>query len=574
MDVAARGFAFDETSVMLVLIDGQAVNVVPYSGIQWTTIPITLNEIEKIEIIRGPASSVYGADALIGVINIISKNTDKRKTGISFLYGERSTQNYRLNLKHSFSPNSRIALTHGYTLTEKKGDAETPEAKLVAPNYDIKDWAKIYSLSYRFDYNAKNVNFMSSGGYSTDEEGYNPSPGDYSIDKASKKTLYLNNQLIKNFDDNTLTIRLGYRDLWQENEKCKNNAYVFKYTVEKGNGIDFDINYTIHQFKNHTIIIGSNLSHLESSRNIANTPPYIYDETDNLWSLFAQDEILFLDDKLSFTFGVRYDKWDTLNGIVTPKFASLIDFPNLNMTLRLATGTSFRRPDFDSNFYFVAWPGGWFKGAAVTAVTEDGRTIQGELLDPEKLTAYEIGIRFNSENNPFFNFLNIELFRNKVKNMIGFETYSSNNQSFHLGKAQIDDEIYIDGIEFALKKYYRNGLIYFINYTFQDATLHSTTKTDSTWENAPEHKISGGISYIGNFNFDLKARYVSKVVYQEIPNIDVDSYTSVDLAISKTFKEKYFLKLGIINLLNDEHYEYPIYTQITRKALLTFRYII
>ncbi|MBF8275598.1 MAG: putative outer rane receptor [Candidatus Brocadiaceae bacterium] len=73
MDVAARGFAYDETPKTLVLIDGQPVNVVVYSGMQWPTLPITLEDIERIEVLRGPGSAIWGADALSGVINIITK---------------------------------------------------------------------------------------------------------------------------------------------------------------------------------------------------------------------------------------------------------------------------------------------------------------------------------------------------------------------------------------------------------------------------------------------------------------------------------------------------------------------
>lgn len=58
MDVSARGFAYDETPKTLVLIDGQPVNVVVYSGMQWPTLPITLEDIERIEVLRGPGSAI------------------------------------------------------------------------------------------------------------------------------------------------------------------------------------------------------------------------------------------------------------------------------------------------------------------------------------------------------------------------------------------------------------------------------------------------------------------------------------------------------------------------------------
>lgn len=67
-------------------------------------------------------------------------------------------------------------------------------------------------------------------------------------------------------------------------------------------------------------------------------------------------------------------------------------------------------------------------------------------------------------------------------------------------------------------------------------------------------------------------RYVSKVTYQEVPSAPVDDYVTVDMAVSKELKDHYFVKLSALNLLNDNHYEYPIYTQITRRVMLTFQY--
>ncbi|MBI3815615.1 MAG: TonB-dependent receptor plug domain-containing protein, partial [Nitrospinae bacterium] len=111
MDIAARGSAYDETSKMLVLMDGQPVNVTPYSGIQWPTLPLSLSDIERIEVMRGPGSAIYGADALVGVINIFTRESGKRKDTLSVSYGEKGTSYNTAHFSHTFSDNLSFALT-------------------------------------------------------------------------------------------------------------------------------------------------------------------------------------------------------------------------------------------------------------------------------------------------------------------------------------------------------------------------------------------------------------------------------------------------------------------------------
>lgn len=102
MNVGARGSAVDETPKMLVLVDGQPVNNAVYGGIRWVHLPVDLNEVDRIEVVRGPASSVYGADALSGVIHIITLPVARRRRAVTGSLGERGTARAGFNLNHAF----------------------------------------------------------------------------------------------------------------------------------------------------------------------------------------------------------------------------------------------------------------------------------------------------------------------------------------------------------------------------------------------------------------------------------------------------------------------------------------
>ncbi|MCR4293743.1 MAG: TonB-dependent receptor [Candidatus Kuenenia sp.] len=573
MDVSARGFAYDETPKTLVLLDGQPLNIVAYSGVQWPTIPITLEDIERIEVLRGPGSAVWGADALAGVINIITKKVKDRKNTVSAQYGERDAGNYDVHISNMITKRLGLAFTGGFVQTEHKGDAETSEAKVNVPNYEIKDWAQIFLANYRLDYDGDAMDFFSWGGVSADDEGYNSIPGNPSVDSAEKITLNLNNKLTWYLDEDNIMLRLGYRGLDQRNEKWDEDTeeYVFNYKIKKSDGVDLDLQYTINRIENHTIIAGANYSHLWANMDIANTIPYSYDESEALWAGYGQDQIRLFDDLLLLTVGGRYDKWTNTDGVFTPRAAANIFFWDKKITTRLAAGRSFRRPSFHENFYYATQSGGWLKGADVTAITENGEVITGDTLNPEKLTAYEAGIRF--EPNKKLS-LNLEYFQNYIKDIIGYEVFYENTQTneLNMGLSNLPGEVFIQGVELEVKNKLTSYLHLFFNYTYQWAEIEDENGANERWRNAPKHKTSAGLFYQGPVDVDLRLRYVSDVTYHEVPSIEVDDYITADMALSKEIKNNYFVKLSALNLLDDNHYEYPIYTQSARRIMFTFQY--
>ncbi|MBF8275597.1 MAG: hypothetical protein HW390_670 [Candidatus Brocadiaceae bacterium] len=130
-----------------------------------------------------------------------------RKNTLSTQYGERNAGNYDVHVAKRLTNQLGIAFIGGFVQTEQKGDAETSEAKEVAPNYEIKDWGQIFLTNYRLGYKREMLDFFSWGGISTDDEGYNPIPGAASIDRAEKVTLNWNNKLQYRLNEDDIVLR-------------------------------------------------------------------------------------------------------------------------------------------------------------------------------------------------------------------------------------------------------------------------------------------------------------------------------------------------------------------------------
>ena len=90
-EVSIRGFNQRLSNKTLVLVDGRSVYADILGATIWQTLSIGVEDIQRIEVVRGPGSALYGADAFNGVINIITKKPGEGKSGLAGAYGSEAT---------------------------------------------------------------------------------------------------------------------------------------------------------------------------------------------------------------------------------------------------------------------------------------------------------------------------------------------------------------------------------------------------------------------------------------------------------------------------------------------------
>jgi iron complex outermembrane receptor protein len=117
--VGMRGFSGRATGQTrtLVLLDGQPLND-PYTGaVNWAMLPVS--EFERVEVARGPFSSLYGGNAMGGVINLITRRVDYRQVEILGQYGAQDTSNYSLHFTDHFF--QKLGVSFGYQRYQSGG---------------------------------------------------------------------------------------------------------------------------------------------------------------------------------------------------------------------------------------------------------------------------------------------------------------------------------------------------------------------------------------------------------------------------------------------------------------------
>ena len=515
-----RGMGTDKT---LVLIDGIRYNDPSGNGANFEHLMI--NNIERIEVIKGAQSSIWGADASAGVINIITKSAKDGTHGNATIeYGRYNSKIARANISHK---NENFDAKFGVTRVDTDGFSAISPKSSEAKNYED-DRYKNTTVNLKLGYNFDQNNRVSTSYEIIDTEvDYDneiyPAPS-YKLDlaksaddlsKAKTKT-HLANLTYENRNDIALTkVYTNYSNFKREYTDASRDEY-------KGVIREYGVNTSIDYLNSSNLTIGADYKKFENKANI--------DKEYNNKGIFISNTNKFFDDKTIFTQALRYDRYSDFENKTTGKIGIkqyIVD--ELNISSNYGTGynipTTFQL--YDTSY-----------------------GMGNENLNPEKTKSYDIGIEYKGFSITYFN--------TKVNNLIVAPASVYEN---------VEGDSKFKGIEVAYKNYVTEDIFLNLNYT----RLSAKNKDKEEFGRRPKDKVGFGVDYYGlkDFHFNVNGEYIGdRYDRNNKQGAKTGNYTIwnavVDYDISKNFST--YLKLD--NIFNKDYQIVDGYATSQRAAFV------
>jgi len=499
LDISIRGMP---SSYTLILIDGIRQNASSDTtpngfGTLNTAMMPPLSAIDHIEVIRGPMSTLYGSDAMGGVINIITrKNTDQWHGGLNLSHsvqehskwGDSSTvglytsgalipNTLDLTLRGNFEHRQGSSVT---SLSDTGGDTRVP--------YPTK--SNNYTVGGRLNYKTSDKNTLWIDGETAEQEYDNShsqlGPIGTSGGGYRDKLHYQRNKVVighdSDLDIGRWSSSLSYavtenkgrvltpRTLSTANAGLSGNDRELKNT----NAI-FNTSLVAPIGDDHLLTVGGEYwdSRLKDGIVLANSGETFKQKT---WSLFTEDDWQIID-PLSLTWGARYEKHDSFGGHVSPR-AYLVWNALDDWTVKGGVSTGYKAPSLAQLHNGVS-------GVAGNGLIS---TLGNPNLKPESSVNYETGIYYENAENVK---ANVTGFISNFRNAISSETIDDSTNSYrNVGKA------INQGIEFASSfPVVIPELTLNLNYTYTDSKQRGGDNPGAPLTNTARHMANAKMSW-------------------------------------------------------------------------------
>jgi iron complex outermembrane receptor protein len=469
--IGVRGFAppGDSNGRILYLVNGHAINNnVDDSAPVENDFPVDMDLVDRIEVVRGPSSSLYGAGAFFGVVNVITRTGKSHGTMISGEAGSLGT--YKETATYGLDRNGTQALFSAtYWDTAAPGHLdkiENPTDPADARDQTRRAFAMVASHGFTLQAAASaseqrvppSAQWCGSchqtDTHTTNFRGYADLQYDHSVWKGvqlSARTYYDTYESHGKVND------------FRGCSETKCHGPLNNYDTLHGDRVGADVKLSRRFLDNYRITVGAeyrdNLRQAQNNHStdyvpsktdpsiyLLTTTQYVnYNRTSAIWGLYGEGEVRF-NPRLILNAGVRNDRYNYLFGNTTSPRAALIYSPKKATTLKFLYGTAYRVPSFAELYY-----AGMASQANPTLKAETIRTFEG-------VWDQQLGKRFTITAAGFYNHIGsyIQYQTTVLNTKIDQTTFSNSKASAKGAELQLTGKL-PSGIETRL------------SYTYQDA---------------------------------------------------------------------------------------------------------
>ncbi len=483
MGIRGFGLPGNFNTKFQVLLDGHRMNN-GVTGAGWIDqgFGVDVDLIERVEVIRGPGSSLYGDSAFFGVINVITRRGKDIGGGeVSASAGGRDTYSGRFSYGNQFSNGVEVAVSGSYRHSLGNLRLYYPEFDAPATHNGVAEYADgsesasvFTAISWRgltleggYVERTKNIPTASFGTVFND-------PRNQTVDAQTFVDLKFEHTFENELN---LLARLGY------DRGTEDGTYIYDYGLPAlvanidgflGQRLTGDVQLSRTFFQRHAVTVGAQIvGNLDQDqKNYDVSPPMVYlaDERQGVnYAFYLQDEYKICQ-QLILNAGVRYDHFDTFGKTVNPRLA-LIYQPVAGTALKFLYGTAFRAPSPNELYY---------SDGGLSQVTSPQ-------LRPETISSYELildqqlGSHVSAAVSGYYYRVNDLI---KEATLPPGDPFAGAIHLVNLGTAEAH------GVELALKGNWARGFKSQVSYSWTEAR---DALTGARLVNSPEHLVKLGV---------------------------------------------------------------------------------
>ena len=550
--IGIRGFGSRLNRSVLVLIDGRTVFTPLFDGTYWEVQDTMMDDIDRIEVIRGPGGTIWGPNAVNGVINIITKDSKDTHSMLASAGGGNEDQGF---------VNFRYGGGNGNGLDYRfYGKAFTRGPELHSDGRNFDDWRSGQG-GFRIDWRRNDRDTFTLQG-----DLYDEAAGE-SVQVVTYAKPY--SWIV---DSNALLSGGNILGRWERAISQGNDIRVQVYYDrtnrhesnfgELRNSIDFDFlqRLALPGRQHVSWGFGARVDPLTDLPVVSGLTFLPFKRTDYLLTGFLQDEISLVENRLTLTLGSKVLATNATHGLSFEPSARLLWAPNDRQSFWTAYTHAVRTPsDGETNFNLSGYSGQAPDGTPIFA-----RFIANDRFAPEQLNGYELGYRQLIGKNVFVDttaFYNHyhDLFSEDIIGPIYYETDPA--PAHYLIPAQFGNGLLgnTKGVEIApewrpLPFWRLRGSYSFLHMNIGKAPNSADVgSAPGIVGSSPAHQatIESAFDLSKTLRLDLTYRFVSALPAQLVP-----AYSTGDVSFGWRFKPQLELSLVGRNLLQPSHFEY------------------